>query len=75
MHSDRLQTALDRLEARRVEIERQIISDLESQFSLLENGIQTDSLTSPAAGATPEVFTAADNPTANDTHTTFCWSD
>ncbi len=75
MRSNRLQIALDRLEAHRVELESQIISDLEVQFDPGEDGIRATTLTSSTAGGTPEVFVPIDHPTVNDTGTTLGWID
>jgi hypothetical protein len=75
MHSDRLQLALYRLEARRIEIERQIIAELESEFTATGDHGPGGSMTSPVPGSALESFPGEDHPTANDTHATFLWSD
>ena len=73
MHGNRLQVALGKLEARRVELESQIISDLESQFDPSEDPVRATSLTMSTGGGIPEVFTPIDQPTVNDTDTMLGW--
>jgi hypothetical protein len=73
MDSDRLQIALGRLEARRVEIERQIIADLESQFPLDAEGDREDSVTSLLTGWAAHMLCSNDHPTANDSDSTVIW--
>jgi hypothetical protein len=75
MHGNRLQVALGRLEARRVELESQIISDLETQFHPTEDADRATSLTASTGGGIPEVFTPIDHPTVNDTTIRLGWID
>ena len=65
MQATRLRTALDRVDARRIEIERQIVADLEEQFSQPRSCTDVD--------VSEQIHTEADTVTLTGSPFTFRW--
>jgi hypothetical protein len=75
MATNRLQRALDRLEAHRLELERQIISEIEELFFKDSDEAAITDYHAPGIGVPWQVFGDEHSATEGDTPSSMTWLD